>query len=192
MLHPPSHLVATAIIDGFPGFPEGCCTGYRASTALLFPGTVSTSHGEHVHPYLARCQQESYQAENDRQTETLPHTSQYNMNQQLYSVPTAHTYSIHTSDTSWTSVVSLEDPFHFQLHQARVVSPCLPPPRDDISVVQPVSQSAMWQWQLADEQKRWKRKVRIRTLPLRRMRPEPVRKKRMSTTTSYSVHSAEY
>lgn len=47
---------------------------------------------------------------------------------------------IHTPNTSWTSVVSLEDPFHFQLHQARVVSPCLPPPRDDISGVQPVSQ----------------------------------------------------
>jgi hypothetical protein len=90
------------------------------------------------------------------------------------------------------SVVSLEDPFHFQLHQARVVSPCLPPPRDDISGVQPVSYVAMAIGRRTapeiEKAKKGKEKKSLNTLPPRRMRPEPViSKKRTSNYIAQSI-----
>ena len=67
-----------------------------------------------------------------------------------------HTHQHQLVGCLGTSVVSLEDPFHFQLHQARAVSPCLPPGMRS----QEFSQSAMWQWQLADEQPQEKNEQR--------------------------------
>ena len=70
--------------------------GVQSIDSIVIPRNRVNGSWRACTPILARCQQESYQAENDRQTETLPHTSQYNMNQQLYSVPTAHTYTHQT------------------------------------------------------------------------------------------------